>query len=129
MGKPLSHRVNIVITRQADFTAEGCQIAHSLEAALKLVKEDPQPFIIGGAEIYRQSLAVAQKMELTLIDESFEGDTYFPEIDPQVWKLARAEKKGTDAKHAYPFEFQTYMKITPSQYQKDDASKKPPSVH
>lgn len=111
MMRPLPKRVNIVISRQEDYQAEGCLMAHSLEEAIKLVKDDDQPFIIGGAQIYKQALAIANTIELTLIHSEYEGDTFFPEFDTSKWKLARGEKKEADDKHAHPFEFLTYKKI------------------
>ncbi|QNR23061.1 dihydrofolate reductase [Croceimicrobium hydrocarbonivorans] len=111
LGRPLPNRKNIVITRQADYKAEGCLMASNMESAIELAKEDNQPFIVGGAEIYKQALPFAKTIELTLIKADYEGDTYFPEFDPEVWKLARGEKKEADDKHAHPFEFQTYKKI------------------
>lgn len=111
MMRPLPKRVNIVISRQEDYRAEGCLIARSLEEALGLVKDDEQPFIIGGAQIYKQALEIAQTLELTLIHAEYEGDTFFPEFDTSKWKLARGEKKEADAKHAHPFEYLTYKNI------------------
>ena len=112
VGRPLPKRVNIIITRQKDYLAEGCKIAGSLEEALAMVKNDDQPFIVGGAEIYKQSLDFANTIELTLIEAEYEGDTFFPEFDPSIWKLARGEKKEADDKHAHPYEFLTYKKIS-----------------
>lgn len=111
MNRPLPNRVNIVISRNADYEAEGCFTATSLESALELVKNDDQPFIIGGAEIYRLGLALAKTIELTLIHREYEGDTEFPEFDRNVWKLARGEKRDPDDKHPYVFEFMTYKRI------------------
>ncbi len=112
VGRPLPKRVNIIITRQKDYQAEGCKIAGSLEEALAMVENDDQPFIVGGAEIYKQSLNFANTIELTLIEAEYEGDTFFPEFDPSIWKLARGEKKEADDKHAHPYEFLTYKKIS-----------------
>lgn len=112
VGRPLPKRVNIIITRQKDYQAEGCKIAGSLEEALAMVENDDQPFIVGGAEIYKQSLDFAKTIELTLIEAEYEGDTFFPEFDPSIWKLARGEKKEADDKHAHPYEFLTYKKIS-----------------
>ncbi|MGB0979532.1 MAG: dihydrofolate reductase [Croceimicrobium sp.] len=111
MNRPLPNRVNIVITRQGDYKAEGCLMANNMEDALALVKDDEQPFIIGGAEIYKLGLKHADTMELTLIHGDYQGDTFFPEFDTSIWKLARAEKKEADEKHAHPFEYLTYKNI------------------
>ena len=111
VGRPLPKRTNIIITRQNGYTAEGCLIAHSIEEALAMVKDDEQPFIVGGAEIYKQALQVADTIELTIIHGKYEGDSYFPEFDSKQWKLARGEKKEADAKHIHPYEFLTYKKL------------------
>jgi len=111
VGRPLPKRTNIIITRQTDYSAEGCLIAHSIEEAIAMVKDDEQPFIVGGAEIYQQALDLADSIELTIIHGEYEGDSYFPQFDENVWKLARGEKKEADAKHIHPFEFLTYRKL------------------
>ena len=66
VGRPLPNRTNIIITRQSGYKAEGCLIAHSIEEALAMVKDDEMPFIVGGAEIYKQALAFADGIELTI---------------------------------------------------------------
>jgi len=111
VGRPLPNRTNIVISRQKDYQAEGCLIARSLEEAISLVQDDDQPFVVGGAEIYKLALEHARTIELTLIHAEYEGDTYFPEFDTEVWKLARGERREADEKHAHPFEFLTYKRI------------------
>ena len=111
VGKPLPNRTNIIITRQTNYEAEGCLIAHSIKEALAMVKGDEQPFIVGGAEIYKQALDFANTIELTIIHGKYDGDSYFPEFDLSIWKLARGEKKEADAKHIHPYEFLTYKKI------------------
>ncbi len=114
MNRPLPNRINIVITRQEGYTAKGCLIANSIESALDMVKDDDQPFIIGGAEIYKLGLDLAKTLELTLIDAEYEGDTQFPEFDTNHWKLARGEQKEADDNHAHPYEFLTYKNIKAS---------------
>src|SRR5690606_11071407 len=81
--KPLPGRTSIIITRNKDYQAEGCHVVHSLEEAYKIGRENNQQevFILGGAEIYEMALNSANKMYITEIKESFEGDTFFPKID------------------------------------------------
>src|SRR5690625_4616899 len=81
----LPNRTHIIITRQPDYKAEGAIIVHSLEDALKQVKDDPQPFVIGGGEIYKQAMEIADKIELTRVHGTFEADTFFPELDTTQW--------------------------------------------
>ncbi len=110
MNSPLPHRVNIVITRKRDYKANGCIVVSSLDEALQKVEGDDQPFIIGGGEIYKQSLEVALTIELTLVHGTFDGDTYFPQIDESQWKLVEKQEHPKDEKHNYSFDFLTYRK-------------------
>ena len=82
IGKPLPNRRSIIITRDPDYSVEGCEVVNSLEEALLLSNSDC--FIIGGGEIYRQAIDLADRIYLTLIDKEFEGDTSFPEIEGWV---------------------------------------------
>ncbi len=85
VGKPLPGRINIVISRQANYNVEGCLVAKSLEEALELAKLDSEVFIIGGGEIYKQSLQIADKVYLTRVHAGFAGDTFFPELNLSEW--------------------------------------------
>lgn len=78
LGRPLPDRINIVVTRQAGYRADGVLVARSLDAALDLVRDDEEVFICGGAQIYGLALGKAHRLYLTLIDADFEGDTFFP---------------------------------------------------
>src|ERR1700761_4632805 len=79
VGKPLPNRRNIIITRQ-DITIEGCEVVSSLDAAIALCKGEDEVFIVGGAEIYRQSMHVTDRIYLTIVHKQFDGDSFFPEI-------------------------------------------------
>ena len=111
-SKPLPNRIHVVITTQADYDApEGVIVVNSIEAALEVAKKDNQPFIIGGGEIYRQSLPLAQKIELTRVHHSFDGaDTFFPKIDFAVWKEVNCKTHDKDEEHDYAFSFITYVR-------------------
>ncbi len=108
--KPLPNRVHIVITRNKDYQPEGAIVVHSMQEALALVTNDPQPFIIGGGEIYTIGMAVADKIELTRVHGTFEADTYFPEIPENNWKLIEEEYHPKDEKHQYDFTYLTYIR-------------------
>ncbi|WP_033961232.1 dihydrofolate reductase [Psychroserpens jangbogonensis] len=110
--KPLPNRTHIVITRQSDYQApEGVIIVNNLDDAIDAAKSDKQPFIIGGGEIYKQSMALANKIELTRVHSSFENaDTYFPEIDETQWKEVGRSTHDADEKHAHAFSFVTYLR-------------------
>ncbi|HTB32064.1 MAG TPA: dihydrofolate reductase, partial [Bacteroidia bacterium] len=109
-GKPLKERRNIIITRDKTYAVEGCEIVHSLEAALDLVKGENEVFIIGGAEIYKQSMSVANKIYLTRIYGDFEGDAYFPDINQENWAITLISEHPADEKNPYPFAFLEYIK-------------------
>ena len=110
IGKPLPNRTNIVITRQADFTAEGCMVAHSLTEALMLAQQlDSDIFVIGGAEIYKQAMFLADTIYLTEVHHTFEGDTFFPEIDSVLWQETSREEHKADEKNPYDYAFVTLM--------------------
>jgi len=85
-GRPLPGRRNIILTRRSDYAAEGCEVAHDLDAAIALAREtDPEPFVLGGADVYRQALPQVTRMYLTEIDAEHPGDTRFPVIDESRW--------------------------------------------
>lgn len=112
VNKPLPGRINIVITRQAGWTAEDVITATDLNDALKKAEETncKEIFVIGGGEIYKQSMAIANKIYITRVHTTLDGDTFFPEIDENNWALASNEDFETDAKHAYSYSFQVWVK-------------------
>ena len=111
---PLPNRTNVVITRQANYTAEGCVVVNSVEAALEIAKEngDTEPFIIGGGQIYKLALEanLVDKIYLTRIHHTYEGDTFFPELANQWQETERIDCK-SDEKHAHDYSFLTFKKI------------------
>ncbi|MFM2230561.1 MAG: hypothetical protein RL607_1819 [Bacteroidota bacterium] len=108
--KPLPNRTHVIITRQMDYTAPDCLVAHSLEEAIQRCPNDAENFIIGGAEIYTQALPFADKIELTRVHAHFEADAFFPEFDTTEWKLEAEEFHPNDEKHSCSFTFQTFTK-------------------
>ncbi len=111
MPKALPNRTNVVITRQTDYQPENAVVVNSLKDALDIAKDDPRPFIIGGGEIYKQALDFADQIELTRVHETFEADTFFPEINPSVWKEVANEFHPKDEKHPYDFSFLRYERV------------------
>ncbi|HET7657323.1 MAG TPA: type 3 dihydrofolate reductase [Bacillales bacterium] len=111
IGKPLPGRENIVVTRDKHFTAEGCTIVHSIEEASNVVKGNEESFVIGGANLFEAFYPYADRMYVTLIHESFEGDTYFREIDEREWKLVATEQHEKDEKNKYDYTFLVYDRI------------------
>lgn len=110
-GKPLPNRTHIVISRQQNFSVpSGVIIVHNLEDALDAAKNDSQPFIIGGGEIYQQAMPYADKIELTRVHERFDGDTFFPKIDNSVWTETQNIFNDKDENHKHSFSFITYQR-------------------
>ncbi|MFC4230870.1 dihydrofolate reductase [Parasediminibacterium paludis] len=111
-NKPMNGRLNVVITRQADFKAEGVTVVANIEEAISFCKEQNynEIMIIGGGEIYMQSLPFTDKIYLTRVDVTVDGDTYYPKLDTNQWLLAFEEKHPTDAKHTYAYNFQTWIR-------------------
>jgi len=107
LGGPLPSRTNIIITRNTNYKAPLCTVANSLEEALS-ISEDPNPFILGGAQIYTQAIKIADKLDLTLVDASFDADAFFPEINNDIWKETSREKHKMDEKHNYNYSFVTF---------------------
>ena len=106
VGKPLPKRRNIIITRQ-DINIEGCEVVNSIEAALSLAKDEQEVFITGGAEIYKQSLHLTDRIYLTIVHKKFEGDSFFPEINKHEWKEVFREDHHADDKNSLPYSFVT----------------------
>lgn len=108
LGRALPKRPNIVVTRQADWSAPGCETAPSLPAALDRARElDEEVCVIGGGEIYREALPFADVIHLTEVHHTFEGDASFPALDPAEWQEETRERREADAEHAYAFSFVT----------------------
>lgn len=115
LGKPLPNRTHIIISRNPDFSApEGHYTFSSVEDAFIFCNKlgAVKLFIIGGGQIYSETLNLCDQLEITEVDASPEGDTYFPEIDPKIWMETGRENHPADERNEYPFSFVTYEKIT-----------------
>ncbi|RKD68843.1 dihydrofolate reductase [Sinobaca qinghaiensis] len=110
IGKPLPNRRNIIVTKNKTFQADGCEVIYSLEEVQELGKKEEEFFVIGGAEIFNACLPYADKMYLTHIDESFEGDTFFPEWNTAAWEKLEEEQGAVDDKNKHPHRFITWQK-------------------
>lgn len=112
LGKPLPNRTSIIITRDTQYQQEGCIVVHSLEEAIAEARHlDEQIFIIGGAEIYKQALPIANLMYLTEVKAFPEGDSFFPEFSANEWKETARKSFSKDDKHQYDFDFVTWERI------------------
>jgi dihydrofolate reductase len=112
IGKPLPGRKTIVITRNKDYDAMGCEVVTDLKDAICKVKDESEAFVAGGGEIYRQvmNLHFTRKIYITRVYANFEGDSFFPDINPERWELTEREDQQTDEKNPYPFAFLTYKR-------------------
>ncbi len=110
IGRPLPNRRNVVISRQQDLQIEGVEVVNSLKAAYALLAHEDLVFIIGGAQIYRESIQDAEKIHLTTVHHRFEADAFFPEMEPEVWQVVDRETHQADEKNAFSYSFITFIK-------------------
>ncbi|HBB48199.1 MAG TPA: diacylglycerol kinase [Flavobacteriaceae bacterium] len=109
--KLLPNRKHIVITRNPDYQVpEEVIVVQTMDEAIAHCQNDPQPFIIGGGEIYRLGMEYAECLELTHIEGSFDCDTFFPEIDHDLWQCVSSVAHEKDERHHYAFRFNTYKR-------------------
>lgn len=116
IGKPLPDRTNIVVTRDRNFSAPGIVVAHDVETALRLAREDAKKrnadsiAVIGGTEIFKQTLPLADKLALTIVHARPEGDTYWPQIDDKEWKEIERKPQAKGPQDDCDFTFVTYVR-------------------
>lgn len=111
---PLPNRKHIIITRQKNYAeqvdASCCIVVESMEEAIAKTDANEENFVIGGGEIYKLALPLADKIELTRVHGTFEADAYFPEFDTAEWKLETEEYHPKDERHKIDFTYQTFLK-------------------
>jgi dihydrofolate reductase len=108
LGRLLPGRTTVIVTRNKDYQLEGALIAHSLEAAVGLCKNDDEIFLIGGAELYQDGLKFADKLYITEVDLTVEGDAFFPEFDLNLWQETSREE--LTSAQGLPFSYITYVR-------------------
>jgi len=108
--RPLPGRPLIVVSRQGLDEPDGVRVARSVQEGLDLAREsgETELFVAGGEEIYRQTLPVADRLQLTRIEEDIPGDAYFPEFDETEWQLVERDDREPDRENPYPFSFQVW---------------------
>jgi len=111
IGRFLPNRTNIVVSRQAGYQAEGCLMANSIEGALALAENAQEVFFIGGVEVYREALKIADRMYITYINQEFSGNVYFPEFKKDEWKEISKEHLGFQDKNPYDLTFLVLEKL------------------
>lgn len=112
MGRALPFRTNVVISRNSQYQAEGAVVVTSLQEALDFAEKagEKEAFIIGGGEIYKLGLPIADTMYLTFVEGSPEGDTFFPDFDKNDWNEVSRVKHPVDERHIYAFQICTFEK-------------------
>jgi dihydrofolate reductase len=108
--KPLPDRTHVIITRQNYEAPGGCVVVDSIEKAIAVCPKNEEIFIIGGGEIYKQSIEIADKLDITRVHHTFTADTFFPEIDSDQWELTSELFHAKDEKHEFDFTFETYLR-------------------
>ncbi len=113
MKKDLPGRINIVVTKKTDWQAENVFVAHGIDEAIKKAKESDakEIFIIGGGEIFKQTLTIINRIYLTRVHTTLEGDTSYPQFDTSEWKLIKEDSFPSDEKNNYPYTFEVWERI------------------
>ncbi|RAJ37473.1 dihydrofolate reductase [Pedobacter cryoconitis] len=110
VGKPLPNRRNIIITRAADLEIPGVEVVNTLEAAIALCDPEEEVFIVGGAQIYKMAMDITDKIYLTVVKGHFDADTFFPAIDPDIWKEESSTSYEQDEKNASGYTISTLVR-------------------
>ena len=113
IGRPLPGRRNIVVTANQAWRRDGVEVAGNIEAALSMV-EGSSAFVIGGATLYAAALPVADRVYLTALDATLEGDTFFPDLTPEKWREVSRERRAQDDKNAYDVDFVVFERVKPA---------------
>lgn len=108
IGKPLPERRNIILTRDQHYNNPEVDVANGIQEVLTYCRDEREIFIIGGADIFKQALPLAQKVLLTRVHAEIAGDTFFPELPPSDWTLVSQDRHSKDEKHAYDYTFEVW---------------------
>jgi len=110
IGRPLPGRKNIIISRNTDYQQEGCEVFNNLDKAIQSCQVEEEVFVIGGATLYEAILDKSDRLYVTEIKKSFEGDTWFPEIDQQEWSEYEREDINDDSSVDFSYSFVSYKR-------------------
>lgn len=113
INRLLPGRTTVIVTRQRDYNVPGAIVTHSLKEALDAAKDDNEIMVIGGADLFRETLPIADRIYLTRVDAEPEGDTFMPEIDMNEWRETSAQQFEPDAKHAHAYRFSVLDRARP----------------
>ena len=113
INRLLPGRTTVVVTRQRDYAVPGAVVVHSVDEALRACGGDNEVFVIGGADLFRELLPIADRIYLTTVDAEPEGDTFMPEFDVREWRETSAQDFTRDEKHAHAYRFAIYDRVRP----------------
>ncbi len=110
--RPLANRTNIVITRDESYNEEGAVVFHSIKDGIDFARKEGKDklYIVGGGQIYAQTMDIISKLYLTVVDHDFDGDAFFPEFDSNDWDIAKTWKVNKDEKNKYDMQFFQYQR-------------------
>jgi dihydrofolate reductase len=112
IGRPLPGRKNIILTTDEGYQAEGCTVCQTIDQAIRECDGAEEAMVMGGASLYEQFLARADKLYLTLVDAELEGDTWFPEWDKSQWHQLSRQDHSADEKNDHPYSFIVYRRVS-----------------
>ncbi|MPZ43495.1 MAG: dihydrofolate reductase [Betaproteobacteria bacterium] len=116
IGRLLPGRTTVIVTRNPDLRVQGALIAASLPQALGLAAQDEEIFVIGGAEIFRLALPLAQRIYLTTVEIDIEGDTFMPHVDPAAWRCVSSESHPPDATNPLAWVLEIYHRVAGTEH-------------
>jgi dihydrofolate reductase len=111
IGRLLPGRSTVIVTRQSEYVVPGARIAHTLEQAVALCAGDSEIFIIGGGELYRAAMPMADRLYLTVVDAEPDGDTRMPAFNPADWQLQSTKQYSRDERHAHDYRFEVHDRV------------------
>lgn len=111
IGRLLPGRTTVIVTRQTGYSVAGAKIAHTLEQAVALCADDSEIFVIGGGELYRAAMPMADRLYLTVVDAEPDGDTQMPAFNPADWKLQSTKHYSRDERHAHDYRFEVHDRV------------------
>ena len=111
IGRLLPGRTTVIVTRQRDYAVPGAVVVHSIEEAMAAAGADAEIFVIGGADLFRETLPLADRLYLTIVDAEPAGDTFMPEIDMSEWRETSSQSFSADEKHAHAYRLAIYDRV------------------
>lgn len=111
IGRLLPGRTTVIVTRQKDYAVAGAKVAHSLDEAVAQCAGDDEIFVIGGGELYRAAMPLADRIYLTVVDAEPAGDTRMPDLDAAQWRLQSTEQFRRDERHAHDYRFEVHDRV------------------